>query len=444
MNRKRDVIIFCGILIFALSTRVFFLSYIPQVVFDEVHFGKFISAYCCTHQRFFDIHPRVGKLLIAGGAYLSGYDGLFPFEYIGQPFTHVPIVGIRMVPALFGALLAGVIYLLLRLMNVSKLFSALGGIAIALDNALIVESRFILMDNILLVMTFGSVAAGIAAVKTRVSTRSFVFVLIAGILAGAATGTKFTGMIAGGLVALVFLVQAYYEGTKRYMQWFFKLLLLFGSALIIYLAAWALHFSLLTLPGSGDVWGVPTGNFIPDLISIHQEMISANYNLTAGHPYGSKWYTWPLMIRPIFYWQGNSGNQFVYLLGNPAVWWGSFIFFCIAIIALISSFINKTHRVIGYDKKSFVWLMIIGYLWAYVPLMRVPRVLFLYHYLTPLIFSLIIAIWWLDRIVKRRNEFVAIAVVCIVAGFIYISPLTYGYPLPQFWQTLLFSIPTWR
>ncbi len=433
MNTK-DLAVFLIVIVVALCTRVFFLSYIPQVVFDEVHFGKFISSYCCTHERFFDIHPPVGKLLIAAGAYLSGYNGLFPFEYIGQPFVDVPISGIRMVPALFGTLLAGVIYVLLRLMNVSRLFSAVGGIAIALDNALIVESRFILMDNILLVMIFGSLAAGIAAIKARTAAASWVFVVLAGILAGAATGTKFTGMIAGGLVILVFLVHAYQRGIKRYLEWGIKILLLVASAAIVYLIAWIIHFSLLTLPGSGDVWGIPTGNLIPDLISVHQEMISANYNLTAGHPYGSKWWTWPFMIRPIFYWQGSSGNQFIYLLGNPIVWWGAFVFFCIAILDICIS-----KRFSGY-----VWIMIIGYLAAYVPLMRVPRVLFLYHYFTPLIFSLLIAIWWLDRIVKKRSKFVCVALLCILAGYIYISPLTYGYPLPAFWQTLLFSVPTWR
>ncbi|HSX24959.1 MAG TPA: phospholipid carrier-dependent glycosyltransferase [Candidatus Andersenbacteria bacterium] len=441
MNVRHDITIFLGILLLAACTRVFFLSYIPQVVFDEVHFGKFISAYCCTHQRFFDIHPPVGKLLIAAGAYLSGYNGLFPFEYIGQPFVNVPIDGVRMVPALFGTLLAGIIYILLRLMNVSKLFSVLGGIAIALDNALIVESRFILMDNILLVMTFGCIAAGIAAVKTRAhSLQSLFFVILAGILAGAAMGTKFTGMIAGGLVVLLFLAYAYHEGPKKYLQWGIRCLVLACSALIIYLGAWAIHFSLLTLPGSGDVWGIPTGNFVPDLISLHQEMISANYNLTATHPYGSKWWTWPFMIRPVFYWQGNTGNQFIYLLGNPAVWWGGFVFFCIALLALIASIIKKQYK----HSSNIVWIMIIGYLWAYVPLMRVPRVLFLYHYLTPLIFSLIIALWWLDRTVKLKRQFVAIAALCIIAGFIYISPLTYGYPISSFWQTLLFSIQSWR
>ena len=442
MINKKDILAVLVVVIVALLARALFLSYIPQVVFDEVHFGKFISAYCCTHERFFDIHPPIGKLIIAFGAYLSGYNGLFPFEYIGQPFANVPIAGIRLVPALFGTVLAGVIFILLRLMNVSRLFALLGGVAIALDNALIVESRFILMDNILLVATFGAITSAIASIKVHSKLASWIFVIITGILVGASMGIKFTGLIAGGLVIILWIVEAWKKKRAIVASWAAKAIIVGVCAIVVYLGAWAIHFSILTLPGSGDVWGVPTGNFAQDIVSIHQEMISANYNLTAGHPYGSKWWTWPFMIRPVFYWQGNSGNQFVYLLGNPAVWWGGFIFFCIAMLAMIVSAIQK--KKIAIKNSGYAWLMIIGYLWAYVPLMRVPRVLFLYHYLTPLVFSIIIAIWWMDKHVVRKKEFVITACIVIFLGFLYISPLTYGYPIPSFWQTMLFSIPSWR
>lgn len=442
MNTKQEIVSLFTVLIIALLARVLFLSYIPQVVFDEVHFGKFISAYCCTHERFFDIHPPIGKLIIAAGAHLSGYDGLFSFQYIGQPFTNVPIAGIRLVPALFGTLLAGVVYILLRLMSVSRLFAVLGGLAIALDNALIVESRFILMDNILLVATFGTLVFAIASIKVHSRTSSWIFVILTGILAGASMGIKFTGMIAGGLAVLLWAVHAYHTGVRQYALWTAKMLTMALCAAAIYLGAWWMHFAIVTLPGSGDVWGVPTGNFVQDLISIHREMISANYNLTAGHPYGSKWWTWPLMIRSVFYWQGSTGNRFVYLLGNPAVWWGTFIFFCMAILAMCASGIRT--KKISLHNTGYVWLMVLGYIWAYVPLMRVPRVLFLYHYLTPLIFSIIIALWWLDRTVQWKKLFAIVSFAGIAVGFIFISPLTYGYPISQFWQTLLFSISTWR
>jgi dolichyl-phosphate-mannose--protein O-mannosyl transferase len=438
MSIKKDSIAFIGVLLIALLARVPMLGAIHEVVFDEVHFGKFISAYCCTHERFFDIHPPIGKLIIAGGAYLSGYDGLFPFDHIGQQFGNVPIASIRLVPALFGALLAGIIFILLRQLGVSRMFAILGGIAIALDNALIVESRLILTDNILLVFTFGALVAGIASVQTNSRRASWIWVGIAGLLCGAAAGTKFTGLLAGGLVAVLFLWEAY--RNKNLISWVGKFIVAFLFGLAVYLSAWFMHFSILTLPGSGDVWGVPTGNFFPDLISLQQQMISANVHLTAGHPYGSKWYTWPFMVRPVFYWQGENGSSFMYLLGNPAVWWGAFLLLIISLLTQIALFAKQRKNLF----IGLVWLMLLGYAASYGPLMRVPRVLFLYHYLTPLIFSICIGIWMLDRSVKNRKQFFWVVLSCILIGFIYISPLTYGFTIPMWWQTMLFSIPTWR
>ncbi|MEO6077850.1 MAG: phospholipid carrier-dependent glycosyltransferase, partial [Candidatus Andersenbacteria bacterium] len=428
MSMKKDSIAFMGVLILALLVRVPMLGAIHEVVFDEVHFGKFVSAYCCTHERFFDIHPPIGKLIIAGGAYLASYDGLFSFDHIGQQFGNVPIASIRLVPALFGSLLAGIIFILLRQLGVSRLFAILGGVAIALDNALIVESRLILTDNILLVFTLGAISAGIASVQAKSVKTSWVWIIITGLLCGAAAGTKFTGLLAGGLVGILFLWEAFRGSpllTKeragvRWAQWLLKLLVTILIALMVYLFAWFIHFSILTLPGSGDVWGVPTGNFFPDVISLQDQMISANVHLTAGHPYGSKWYTWPFMVRPVFYWQGENGSSFMYLLGNPAVWWGAFLLLIISALTQITLFIK--HRKSLFT--GFVLLMVLGYVASYGPLMRVPRVLFLYHYLTPLIFSICIGIWMLDTSVKNRKKFFWIALSCILVGFIYISPLT--------------------
>lgn len=437
MDRKFLV---CMLVVFVLSlaARTIALGSIHQVVFDEVHFGKFISSYSATHTRFFDIHPPIGKLLIAGGAYLAGYNGQFSFDHIGQPYGDVPIGAIRMVPAFFGALLPLIIMILLRQAGVSLAVSFIGGIAVALDNALIVESRYILTDSILLTALFGCIAATIAAVQIKNKSYSWCLVMLAGVLAGVGVGTKFTGAIGGALAVWILLSQAI---RTRYMEsstWIWKMLLLAIFAIATYLMGWMVHFSLLTLPGSGDAWGIPTGSFWPDLIRAHEQMLSANYNLTAGHPYGSKWWTWPFMARSVFYWQGN-GPAFVYLLGNPVVWWGSFCLFVSGVIALFFATLGR-----GRD-ASIAWVFLFGFAGSFLPLIRVPRVLFLYHYLTPLIFSLLFGLYWLHHVVgSKKSLVVACSLALIVAGFLFISPLTYGLGISQEWQHVLFFIPSWR
>ena len=63
----------------SLFTNLVGLAHVNRVIFDEFHFGKFVNGYCCTHERFFDIHPPHAKLLIAGAGYVAGYRGGLKF-----------------------------------------------------------------------------------------------------------------------------------------------------------------------------------------------------------------------------------------------------------------------------------------------------------------------------------------------------------------------------
>ena len=95
---------FILLIILSFSLHFAFLSYPAQVVFDETHFGKFVAAYF-TGQYYFDIHPPLGKLLIAGFAKLNGLNpASFGFEHIGQAGAEKMFFILRFLPALFGSL----------------------------------------------------------------------------------------------------------------------------------------------------------------------------------------------------------------------------------------------------------------------------------------------------------------------------------------------------
>ena len=75
----------------ALALRLFRISEPRQVVFDEVHFGGFASHYL-KGTYFFDVHPPLGKMIIAGIGAVYKYKGTFAFKDIGDAYETDPTV----------------------------------------------------------------------------------------------------------------------------------------------------------------------------------------------------------------------------------------------------------------------------------------------------------------------------------------------------------------
>lgn len=155
-------------------TRFYEIGKAGYVVWDEAHFGKFGSHYL-KREFYFDVHPPLGKMLVALAGALSGYDGQFEFKSGAEYNANVPYVAMRVMLALFGVGMVPLAWftsvelgLSSRACHVVTLMVLLGksylnvfflsSLTIASEDvAWLCISRFILLDSMLLYFTFTTV-----------------------------------------------------------------------------------------------------------------------------------------------------------------------------------------------------------------------------------------------------------------------------------------------
>jgi dolichyl-phosphate-mannose-protein mannosyltransferase len=162
-------------------------------------------------------------------------------------------------------------------------------------------------------------------------------------------------------------------------------------------------------------------------------MYRSNQRLTATHPYSSKWYSWPFLDRPIFYWVKDTAR--VYLVGNPAVWWLSTAAAMVIVINLLLSGLRRINAVPAI--MAGAWMM------NMLPFIGIDRVMFLYHYFTALIWAVLMLAYIVDQSRKAKQAFFLFSGIAL-ALFIFFAPLTYGLPMSQTADDARVWFSSWR
>lgn len=412
------------LIVLGLATRFAYWGYPNEVVFDEVHFGSYVSNYF-THLYFFDIHPPLGKLLIAASGYMANFEPGFTFDVIGKKFPDSSYMALRFLPSLAGALLPLIVYLVARQLKLSPIASFAAGIFVVLENGLLMHSRFILLDMFLL--SFGFL--GFYFYLRHYNGGSRWNLLGMAIFCSFSALVKWIGLSFLGMALIIELIQMV---QKKDYAIFSRLTCFIVIPIVIYYAVFMIHFALLTHSGSGDSYMSPafrkslvgsdvyaSKEIVPlsgweKFVELNRQMYLSNQSMTSKHPYSSPWYEWPLMIRPISYWAEE--NDDIYLIGNPVIWWGS----SAAIVLLfVLQLIGKTeNRISGM-------IILGGYAFNMLPFIAIHRIMFLYHYFCALVFAILALAYLIDQTKHCKNVFLGIGVLATIA-FIYCAPFSYG------------------
>ena len=401
------------ILIFAFLSRIFNLSYPPNFYFDEVYNAfttlEFVKGNVQAYEWFHTsevegtaygwTHPPLAKLLGSLGVVVFG-----PISF-----------GWRIVNVGLGVGVVYLVYLLfLSLFPKKKDWAILASFFVSLDGLVLVQSRINMND---IVALFFILLSFLMFVKYQGAGKGRRRLFLLGLVLGLAVATKWTGIF----LILVFGLWIGVQNIKKIFTWpviFFNLVVLPGA---VYLLSYSQYFVL------GGTWGA--------FSELHKQMWWYNTNLTATHTYQSDWWTWPISLRPVWYFveYGVEKVANIYAMGNPFLWWfGILGVFYVA----YKAWLKKDWR---------LWLVVVGYLAFWLPWARAPRVMFIYHYLPSVPFLCMALSYSLSELPVRYCRLLVGLIVAVVGiTFVFFYPHWTGIFVPKWWDELYPWFPSWR
>ncbi|EJU03808.1 O-mannosyltransferase [Dacryopinax primogenitus] len=258
----------------AFAVRLYKISNPDEVVFDEVHFGKF-AAYYILREYYFDVHPPLAKLLLGAAGWFVGFDGQFDFENIGDSYTehHVPYIGMRVLPAAFGSLTVPLAFAIMRECGYPTLVAAFSASLILFGKSLVhnghvAQVRLILLDAALVFFMTLSLYSYIRFRKLRYWEFTFewwAWMIATGVSLACTLGCKMVGLLTFATIGTAVLVDLWnlldirkglsLEHVAKHF--FARALGLIVIPFVVYLSFFWIHFKILIRSGTGDSFMSP-------------------------------------------------------------------------------------------------------------------------------------------------------------------------------------------
>lgn len=241
--------------------RMYKIGIADRVVWDEAHFGKF-GSYYLRHEFYHDVHPPLGKMLVALSGWLGNYSGYWDFPS-GETFPEdVDYVKMRLFQATFSALCTPLAYYTGKAIGLSIPSVWLLTILVCFENSYATLGRFILLDSMLLFFTVASFYCFVEFHNQRAkpfSCKWWKWILLLGFTLGCTISVKMVGLFIITLVGIYTVIDLWgIFGDKKvkwttYMyHWVARIIALIVVPFLVFLASFKVHFDLLSGTGPGD------------------------------------------------------------------------------------------------------------------------------------------------------------------------------------------------
>ena len=449
--------ILAAITLLGAALRFWHLGELQQLIFDEVYFPKYAWDHL-TGTYYFDTHPPLAKYLIAAGIWIHQHLPWVDAPPIGSvAIEKMNAVAWRWLNAFSGTLLIVLAARTTFALRASSTLSLLVAIFVATDGALVVESRFGLVNIYL--AGFGLLGLYFlvqAFQRPRDAQRQLFF---CGLGMGLSYSIKWNGLgfsllpwvLVFSPSAALWLLDKFRFSAKimagrpfhalfRSVPLWQQMLTLFVIPLVLYCLLWIPYVNQYERFGFVEMQ--------KQIFGYHHNTIKAD-----AHPYCSRWYTWPLMKRPISYYfhkaepqdsPGGKNYYDIHLFGNPVLYWLASASLPLLLCLLLRSLWRWWRDKIIPEGLLFQSVIIVGFAGNWLPWLLVSRCTFLYHYLPSSLFSFISLAWLLQRGLLSGKRWLQVlagfALLVILLSFLYFLPFQLGIPLNQesFYQRMWF------
>lgn len=441
----------------AFAMRFYRLALPSSVVFDELHFGKFVDN-VLKREMSFDIHPPLGKLTLALFGWLAGYRPVAGFNYdpIGKDYMEVLYYPMREVAAVFGAATVPLLYATARRLGMSWVGALVASGLYCFDNLNVIESRLILMDSQIMFYLVLSLYCALELWKTPPRTwKRLQWLSLTGIVCGCSMSVKWTALATPALIAIVSFFGAHFLNEPLA---FTECAWAGLCGLSVYVFFFWVHFELVLNDGPGaafypdEVQRTLVGHRLydpealrPSFLNLfwylNKTMLYANASIAVRHQWESYWYQWVVNWRGLLYsskqdWPGERWVT-VYLMCNPIVCWvcGVCVTVVLSLIPVICRYPeNKflegdagVNRMKAYGTCIF---LVLGWLCNLLPYILVDRSAFVYHYLPGLLYAQLLTGMMIDQLPRKLRVATMSGILGgAIAGFLYFAPWTYAVPL---------------
>lgn len=383
---------------------------------------------------------------------------------------------LRAFSATLGSLIPSVLYLTSRTLSLSVPVAVTTAAMALFDTLLCVESRLILTDAQLILYIQLSLLFALLLWKTPKSTpRRYAFVVLTAVFGAFAVSTKWTAIVAPGMIAVISLTGwVFPSGALDVVEMGIAGVI----AISIYVASFWIHFYLLPNSGSGDAF-MPIefrktlngsayydpshvgASFIHNFRYLNWEMLRANSQIVARHPWESKWYEWLYNARGILYideMTADGRKEQIYLLMNPVLTVVTVVGVCSCVAMLIASpWVLRRKRQAAVNMEGIervyktgklfgmIAFFLVGWVLNLVPYVGVKRCTFLYHVLPALQMGCVLSSIALEQLPGRvRAGCCTLVVACLAAAFYFWSAWVYGMATPIAELNKLRWMPRWN